>query len=401
VQHLETPPLWWGWTLIFIGLASGIGGVLFALAQHDLKRLLAYHSVENIGIIALGLGIGLVGWSTGIGTVCLLGLAGALLHVVNHAVFKSLLFLGAGAIHHATHSLDMDHLGGLLKRMPRTGGPFLVGALAISGLPPLNGFVSEFLIFLAGLTGIAQGMTAALAPSVAVVAGLALISGLAAACFTKAFGGVFLGEPRDERMQQAHDPGRRMQVPMFGLTVMCFAIGLGGPVVLPWLYDAALAVRPELSAEVSGGVYPAMSALTCVTAVFSVFLLVSCGLALLRRALLRGRAVGTAGTWDCGYAAPTARMQYTSSSFAEPLTQLFQVVLRTRRREPLLAEPFPAHATFGTDTPDTCMEGVYRPAFKGIEQIALYLRWLQHGNIHLYILYIAVTLLILLVWKLG
>lgn len=401
VQILDAPPLWWGWTLIFIGLASGIGGVLFALAQHDLKRLLAYHSVENIGIIALGLGMGLVGWSTGIGTVCLLGLAGALLHVVNHAVFKSLLFLGAGAIHHGTHSLDMDHLGGLLKRMPRTGGPFLIGALAISGLPPLNGFVSEFLVFLAALTGIAHGGTAALAPSVAVIAGLALISGLAAACFTKAFGSVFLGEPREERMQRAHDPGWRMFGPMFGLAGMCLVIGLGGPIVVPWVYEAALTVRPELSVELSAGVLPAKTALVCVTVVFAALLLFSCALALLRKVLLRGRAVTTAGTWDCGYAAPTARMQYTSSSFAEPLTQLFQAVLRTRRREPPLAELFPEHATYRTDTPDTCMEGVYRSVFKGIERMALYVRWLQHGNIHLYILYIAVTLLVLLVWKLS
>ena len=151
---LGPPPAWWGWTLLGIGVVSGVLGVLFALAQHDLKRLLAYHSVENIGIIALGLGVGLLGISYGNPTMAALGFAGGLLHVVNHAVFKSLLFLGAGSVLHATGTGEIDRLGGLLKRMPVTGATFLVGAAAISGLPPLNGFVSEFLIYLGALAGL-------------------------------------------------------------------------------------------------------------------------------------------------------------------------------------------------------------------------------------------------------
>ena len=150
---LGMPPLWWGWVLIGIGLTSGVLGVLFALAQHDLKRLLAYHSVENIGIIALGLGVGLLGMSTGSSMLIVLGFGGALLHVVNHALFKGLLFLGAGAVLHGTGTLEIDHLGGLLKRMPWTAATFLIGAVAISGLPPLNGFVSEFLIFFGAFKG--------------------------------------------------------------------------------------------------------------------------------------------------------------------------------------------------------------------------------------------------------
>ena len=151
---LGPPPAWWGWTFLAIGVVSGILGVLYALAQHDLKRLLAYHSVENIGIIALGLGVGVLGISYGNPTMAALGFTGGLLHVVNHAVFKSLLFLGAGSVLHATGTGELDRLGGLLKRMPVTGATFLIGAAAISGLPPLNGFVSEFLIYLGAIAGI-------------------------------------------------------------------------------------------------------------------------------------------------------------------------------------------------------------------------------------------------------
>ena len=214
LTFLGAPPLWWGWLLIGIGLTSGVLGVLFALAQHDLKRLLAYHSVENIGIIALGIGVGLLGVSTGSPTLMVLGFGGGLLHVLNHALFKGLLFFGAGAVLQGTGTHEIDHLGGLLKRMPWTAATFLIGAVAISGLPPLNGFVSEFLIFLGAFQGGATLGAAGAVPLLALIAGLALIGGLAAACFTKAFGVVFLGEPRTEHASHTHETGWAMRLPM-------------------------------------------------------------------------------------------------------------------------------------------------------------------------------------------
>ena len=226
------PPLaWWGWTLIGIGLTSGVLGVLFALAQHDLKRLLAYHSVENIGIIALGLGVGLVGLSNGSPLLAVLGFGGGLLHVLNHAVFKGLLFFGAGAVLHGAGTREIDHLGGLAKRMPWTAATFLVGSVAISGLPPLNGFVSEFLIYLGAFNGVTQRAGVAV-PLLAVIAGLALIGGLAAACFTKTFGIVFLGEPRSEQAARAHEAGAAMRWPMVLLAAACVAIGLCAPLMV-------------------------------------------------------------------------------------------------------------------------------------------------------------------------
>ena len=194
---------------------------LFALAQHDLKRLLAYHSVENIGIIALGLGVGLLGMSLNHPEMVVLGFAGGLLHVLNHAVFKGLLFLGAGAVIHGTHTAQIDELGGLRRTMPLTAITFLVGAVAISGLPPLNGFISEFLIYLGSYEEEIFLTAAGSVPALAVIGSLALIGGLAVACFTKAFGVVFLGEPRSDHARNAQAPGMLMQVPMVGLAPAC------------------------------------------------------------------------------------------------------------------------------------------------------------------------------------
>ena len=206
---LGRPSAAWGWTLVIIGLVSGILGVAFALAQHDLKRLLAYHSVENIGIIALGIGAGLLGLAWNQPALAVLGFGGGILHVLNHAVFKSLLFLGAGAVVHSTGTRDIDHLGGLIKSMRWTAVTFLIASAAISGLPPFNGFVSEFLIYVAGFSGVRAGAPGTVILAIAIGGGLALIGGLAAACFAKAFGVVFLGEPRSSHAAHAAGGRRR------------------------------------------------------------------------------------------------------------------------------------------------------------------------------------------------
>ena len=225
-------------------------GVLFALAQHDLKRLLAYSSVENIGIIVMGLGVGLLGVSTGSPMLAFLGFAGGLLHVVNHALFKGLLFMGAGSVAHGAHTREIDHLGGLLKRMPWTAGTFLVGAVAISGLPPFNGFVSEFLIYIGSFKG-ATSMKGGIAVALfAVIGGLALIGGLATACFTKAFGMVFLGEARSEEPRHARESEGSMLAPMAILAAGCFAVGLLGFLiirVMPVVLASLLGTRPNTS----------------------------------------------------------------------------------------------------------------------------------------------------------
>jgi len=398
------PEPWWGWTLVAVGVVSGLLGVIYALAQHDLKRLLAYHSVENIGIIAMGLGVGYLGVSFRNPAMAALGFAGGLLHVVNHALFKSLLFLGAGAVLHGAGTAELDRLGGLLKRMPTTGATFLIGAAAISGLPPLNGFVSELMIYLgaaAGLAGRPDGGLIWLLLGVSVVGGLALIGGLAAACFAKAFGIVFLGEARSAEAASAHEAPAAMRWPMIALAGLCAAIGLSAP-LWPWALRPAVAVLivdAELTVQ-AAACDPATWPLAGVVAGSCMLLGLVLWIAWLRRRLLAGRSVERAPTWDCGYALPTPRMQYTASSFAAPIVRMFQMFLQPRDEARPPDGLFPENASLHTHAPDLFRRCVYEPLFALVGRSASKLRWLQEGRIQFYVLYIALTILVLFIWKL-
>ncbi|TFH08667.1 MAG: hypothetical protein E4H08_07360 [Candidatus Atribacteria bacterium] len=403
LTFLGSPPPWWGWLLVSVGAISGILGVLFALAQHDLKRLLAYHSVENMGIITMGLGIGLLGMSYQSPVVAFLGFAGSFLHVMNHALFKSLLFLSAGSVIHGSGTRDIDHMGGLLKRMPVTGLVFLLGSVAICGLPPLNGFVSEFMIYLGSLTSVAGNMRLPIAGIVAalVVAGsLALIGGLAVACFTKAFGIMFLGEARSTHAAHVHESGLAMRLPMAVLAAACIIIGVSGPFWMQ-LLGPAIAVATGVATDTQ--IYPTFAA----HALWMMTLLAVAGIGLVglltfvRSRLLSARSVTREPTWDCGYASSTPRMQYTASSFAEPVTRMFNVFLRTRRRFSAPTTYFPTSSSFSTETRDLFHESLFRPAFTMTHRFLSRIHWLQHGRLNLYILSMIAALLVLLVWKLG
>ncbi len=398
---LGSPQAWWGWVLCGIGLSSGVIGVLLALAQHDLKRLLAYHSVENIGIIALGLGVGILGLRAGLPAVAAIGFAGALLHVLNHALFKGLLFFAAGNVLHSTHTREIDHLGGLLRRMPRTGAIFLIGAAAISGLPPLNGFVSEFLIYLASFKGAVTLDGVNSVPMLATIAGLALIGGLAAACFTKAFGVVFLGQPRSEHAEHAHEVGPAMVLPGFVLAAACILIGLLGAYVVASMGPLISEVTGLSATIVRTNLATAADSIAWVSITGGALVGITALLAVGRAIALSKRSVSTNVTWDCGYAEPSARMQYTASSFAQPLTDTFDLLVLTRRVVTAPDGLFPKEASFATETPDPYQEHIYRPLFREIGRDLLRLRPLQQGQVQLYILYIAVTLLALLLWQLA
>ncbi|MCY2992036.1 MAG: proton-conducting transporter membrane subunit [Planctomycetota bacterium] len=395
-SFLPNPPLVWGGSLLALGAVSGVLGVAYAIGQHDLKRLLAYHSIENIGIIVMGLGLALAGRSLGRVDWIVLGLAGALLHVWNHAFFKSLLFFGAGSVIHATHTRDIDHLGGLAKQMPHTAICFLVGAVAICGLPPLNGFVSEFLVYL-GLfrtLGLEAGPTFVGAAFAAPA--LALIGALAVACFVKVFGVVFLGTPRSRPAAEARESGLSMVGSMGVLVACCLAIGLAPGLVAPLLTQAVQAWAAELpAAEVQLTAYAPLGwisvmglLLLAVTALTSVLLRSRCG---------RG-TVTTGPTWGCGYVLPTARMQYTSSSFAQMLVALFAWALRPQRRQPADLPLFPGPTTFHSDVPDVVLEEGILPAIRWTAWLCGWFRVFQQGSIQAYLLYIVLTLLVLLFW---
>jgi len=398
---LGPPSLWWGWLFCAIGLSSGLLGILFALTQRDLKRILAYSSVENIGIVMLGLGLGLIGVSTGTLTLALCGLAGGLLHVLNHALFKGLLFLGAGAVVHGTGTRDIERLGGLLKRMPWTGCSFLLGAVAIAGLPPLNGFLSEFLIYFGAFHGVVELSAISATPALGIIAGLALIGGLSAACFTNTFGMAFLGEPRSAEAAHSHDAGLAMRLSFGVLAFGCVLVAL----LAPWMVRVFIPLFVDLTRAsvdvVSTHLDPVAHALSAIVIGSCGLMIVFAGLAGLRWRLLLRRQIETHVTWDCGYARPTPRMQYTASSFAQPLTSLFRFLLRTRFFLIMTPGLFPRASSLTTETEDLSRTRLYQPLFVSIGRSLSSLRWVQHGQVHLYVLYVALTLLILLVWKLG
>jgi hydrogenase-4 component B len=401
LTFLGPPALWWGGLLVGVGLVSAFLGALLALAQHDLKRLLAYSTVENAGIITVGIGLGVLGVAAGSPPVAVLGFAGALFAVVNHALFKSLLFLGAGSVAVQTGTRRIDRLGGLFKRMPWTGTACLVGAAAASAVPPLNGFVGEFLVYLGALRGGATFGVAASLPALFAVGGLALVGGLAAAAMAKAFGIAFLGNARTEDAAKAREAGRAMRLTPGMLALACAVLGLGAPWIAVLFRSPLKTVtglsEPELSDGLSGVTHP----LYFVTKLALVLIALVALLAIFRRMLLSQRTVKTSVTWDCGYALPAPRMQYTGSSFVQPLTSLFKGALGTRRTGAPLEGIFPKQASLATHAPDVFADRLIGPAFKGTARALAKLRWVQHGRLNLYLLYVALTLLVLLIWKLG
>ncbi|MCX8156522.1 MAG: proton-conducting transporter membrane subunit [Verrucomicrobiae bacterium] len=397
-------PEWWGWLFFTVGLVSGVFGILLALAQKDLKRLLAYSSVENMGIITLGAGLGLLGVAWKLPALAVAGWAGALLHVLNHALFKSLLFLGAGSVLHGAGTRNLEQLGGLLRRMPWTAACFLVGAIAIVGLPPLNGFLSEFLLYLGAVDGLNSAHGRAALAGALTLAGLALMGGLALVCFTKAVGVAFLGEPRSTAALHAHESGPAMRSGLLLLAAACGLVALLAPLgwkILTPLITALCPVPGISGNERLLAVLARQQALLWRLSALGGGLIILVALvALLRRVWLRARPVSRAVTWDCGYAQPTARMQYTASSFVQPLTLQFQALLRPQTQGRPPEGFFPRHASLATDTPDTSQRELYQPLFGRLRETLGRLRWLQHGNVHLYVLYLALTLLALLLFAL-
>jgi hydrogenase-4 component B len=396
-------PAWWGGVVLAAGAASALLGVLYALMEHDLKRLLAYHSVENIGIIFIGLGAGWMFQSYGLGTLAALGFVGGLYHTINHACFKSLLFLGAGGVLHATGSRNMEELGGLIKRMPQTGLYFLIGAAAISALPPLNGFASEWLVFQALLGGsaIPQSEVAVLMP--VAVALLALTSGLAAACFVKAFGITFVGIPRSAGAARAHEAPRSMRYGMAVLAAACVALGLGAFVIVPalgrvlagqrGLAAPAFALRVPLEVAVaSGRMSPALLGLGLV------LLLIAIPLCL--RFFGAARALRVAETWGCGRIAQTPRMQYTATAFAEPLRRVFAALYRPAEDLSIDAHPasryFVQSIEYRTQILPWFERYLYEPVIAWVKFWAARARAVQSGSVHAYLSYLVAALVVLL-----
>ena len=374
-----------GWVVVVLGLASAVLGVAFALGQHDLKRLLAYHSVENIGIILIGLGFALIAIQHHHAAWGWLALAGALLHVWNHGLFKALLFLGAGSVLHATGTREISRLGGLWRVMPWTACLFALGAGAICGLPPLNGFISEWLVYLGLFEAVNAGGSSAVGAVAAVVL-LAMTGALALACFIKVCAVVFLGAPRTAATEHAHESGLLMRGPMVLLAGACVAIGLLPTVFWPAVARAAaewnpawVGLVPPASLPILGRVHVALA-------------FAATGAVALLWQQARRNGVRRAVTWDCGYARPTARMQYTAGSFAGTITGWFDWILCPMRHEVRPEAVFPVHASFAEHTPETVLERVVEPAGGLVMQLSHAARRLQHGRLQSYLLYLVLGL---------
>ena len=405
---LGRPPLSWGVVILLCGGASAILGVLYALMQHDLKRLLAYHSIENIGIILLGLGAGMMALSSGRPELAAVGFAASLYHVLNHAVFKGLLFLGAGGVVMATGTRNIEQMGGLVKRMPWTALFFLVGAAAISGLPLLNGFVSEWILFQAFLFGFhlsSEPLVRFLFPVAGAV--LALTTALAAACFVKAFGITFLARPRGKGAETAHESPGVMLGPQAFLAGMCLVLGLAPGWVLGVLQGVTASlpgVRP--APEMVRGLFEIAPGpghfdhLTPPLVALSLLL----ALALASAASLGPRyAVRRAPTWGCG-GELSARTQYTATAFSKPLMMIFSAIYRPTREVSRVgvAPYFPSEVTYRAEIEPTFERFVYRPLTRGVLAAAERMKVIQAGSLHAYLAYVialVVSLVVLLWWR--
>jgi formate hydrogenlyase subunit 3/multisubunit Na+/H+ antiporter MnhD subunit len=395
LTFLGAPPTWWGGLCLILGLAGALLGILLALGQANLKRLLAYSSVENMGIMLLGVGVGLLGLANGAPLAAGLGFAGALLHMLNHCLMKGLLFLAAGSVLHGAGTVRMPLLGGLLKRMPATGTLFCLGALAICGLPPGNGFLSELLLYVAA-AGWAKGLGPAQAALLwAAVVGLALTGGLAAFAMVRAFGLTFLGEPRSGVVDHAHEPGPGEVGPVAALALLCGLAAAAAPLILAGIWPAAAQLAPVGDAPLALG----RSLLGATVAALAALLLLVLAAALARRLLLRGRSVAQAPTWGCGYTAPTPRMQYSPASFsaeAESMARQATGYVETRQ------DPtgyFPGRSGFASACRDRVLHGLFGAPFARLAQLCDQFKVIQHGRTQFYILYIFAALLGVLAWR--
>jgi hydrogenase-4 component B len=399
---LPADQIWWGGTIIIIGAISSLLGVLYALSEHDIKRLLAFSSIENIGIIFLGLGSALVFFALGLNSFAVLALAAALYHTLNHAIFKALLFLGAGSIISGTHTRNIEEYGGLIKRMPQTALFFLIGSMAISGLPLLNGFASEWLTFQSLFNGI-QSVDAAVKGLFIIAAGaLVFTGGLAAACFVRAFGITFLARPRSKEAEHAKESGFPLKLGMAMLAALALIFGLfTGPVSFILSGIAAITgnitsiqspVIPQVYVMKLQGGFAAVSMPAVLISLFFTIISVFA----ITFILTRRQKVKTGITWDCGTGL-SPRMEITSVGFARSIIMIFKGVLKPTKQTDVEYRDadmryFPRFKNVTLDIGDVYRTYFYKPIQKDINYVSEYVKEIQSGNINTYIFYIFVAL---------
>jgi formate hydrogenlyase subunit 3/multisubunit Na+/H+ antiporter MnhD subunit len=395
---LQTRIWWWGVLLMAVGLASALFGVVFSTVQVEMKRLLAYSSIENVGLICAGFGLSLLFSAYGMKTLSALALTAALYHLLSHAFFKSLLFCSTGAVLHATGERSLGKLGGLIRTMPWVAWPTLIGVLACAGLPPLGGFVAEWLLLQSFLftTGLPSSFLNMLVPVLAAL--IALIAALSGYTMVKYFGVVFLGQPREEKLAYAHDAGPWERAGMLWLAAGCVALGLLPNQVIAFIDPVTrLLVSDGLAQSLAANgwllVPVSVERASYAPAVFLLGVLAAFGLAyLLVRRLYHGRT-RRAAPWDCGYPWQTARMQDTAEGFGQPIRQIFEPMFRMTRELPT---PFDAHPQYRVTVQDPLWHWLYLPVAAAVERISRLIGLLQQGRIAVYLMYSFVTLIVVL-----
>ena len=402
-------PVWWWLLVSVLGVVSALYGALYAATSSDLKRLLAYSTVDNMGLVLIALGASGMFAASGHRTTAAIAMVAALLLMVNHSVFKGALFLAAGAVQIATGTRDLDRLGGLMRRMPVTGVVFLVGALSVAALPPFNGFVGEWLLLQGLLHGLPTSNTSVVISVSAAVAALALTGGLTVAAFVKATGIGFLGRPRSDEATEAHEVATTMRLGAGALAVLCLVLGLVPMLVLPAIERAAASAgRVGAASSTSGWISLHLLGLRGVLAPS----LLAAGLAVAALAVIAIRrlthrranawpAVNPVEPWGSGRRAQTARMQYTATSFAEPLQRVFDDVIRPSRdlnvSHLVEARYYIERIAYRTSNDDVIERQFYRPFIAGVRWWGQRARWFQNGSVHRYLAYGFVALVIVLV----
>lgn len=380
----------YGWVFTLLGIFTMLPGIIYAVAQNNLKRLLAYSSIENMGILSCGLGLGFLGLSSGQPEMMIGGFVGAALHLLNHAFFKGGLFLGAGSVYKAAGTLDMDKMGGLLRRMPWTGSTFILHALGLCGLPPFAGFAGEFLIYSAAFAGLSGTSTGVTTVSTAVLVTLALTGGLAAAAFAKVIGAVFCGEPRTGEAAGSREVSPGMILPLIILFIFSCLLLVFSPqlveyavvLMVPEYWAAALKITGKLQMVV---------AFSIIGTGLTVLLLI------IRIILTRRYGERHSATWDCGYALPTARMEYTGTSFSQCLVDFFGAVLHPVRRIVRPQGVFPEKAALTEEVADGGIARFWKPLFRICNRAADRVHALQSGSLHFYLLVLVLTMMGMLV----
>ena len=376
-----------GFFILFVSVITGLYGVMLAIVQHNLKKLLAYHSIENIGIIGIGIGLGCLGLGYNNQILIVAGFGGALLHVLNHSLFKSLLFFSAGNVYQFTHTMNIESFGGLIKKLPRSGYLFLIGSLAICGLPPFNGFISEFFLYSGLFNGLIFGNFKFILFVLFSILGLVIIGGLALICFTKAFGIVFLGTPREELHEEKNIEIPLRIWPMYLIVLMIMMIGLFPLIFNSYLLNIIGLYEPALNPQTKIIFSETLTRLSFVGWYSLGFIGLVLAVYYLKLLITRNRTAVPETTWGCAYTGPANKMQYTASSFVRSYRKLAAPILSIKKEKREAAGLYPQHIMQKTHAHDKIEKWLIDKPLLMIRKLLSSFVFLQNGNIQAYILY--------------